>query len=120
MFGMMTRPTEVQIAQVNREGQRGLEDADRIVPVNREVTQSQKRADRAAFPKAERDHAFFCPFRGDPLNEEAKTENEGAGEADNFPRIDRDVEKFGGREEFEGAHGEDYPQRSEVHGDFSK
>ena len=116
----MMRPTEVQIAQVNRQRQRGLKDANRIVPVNREVTQSQKRAERAAFPKAERDHAFARPFRGDPLNEEAQTENKGAGEADNFPRINRDVEKLGRREEFEGAHGEDYPRRWEVHGDFSK
>ena len=117
---MMMGPAEVQIAQVNRQGQRGLEDADRIVTVNREVTQGQKRAERAAFPKAERDDAFLCPFRGDPLDEEAQTENERAGETDNFPRIDRDVEKFGRREEFESAHGEDYPRRWEVHGDFSK
>ena len=115
---MMTSPTEVQIAQVNRQGQRGLQNADRIVAINRKITQSQKRAERAAFPKAKRDHALARPFRGNPLNEKAETENEGAGQADNLPRSNRDVEKLGRGEDFEGAHGQDYPQKKEVHGDF--
>ena len=59
------------------------------MPVKREINQQQYRADCAAFPEANRDNALAGPFRRDPLNDKASTENEVAAPAKNFPAIDR-------------------------------
>src|SRR5439155_24871630 len=59
------------------------------MPVKREINQQQYRADCAAFPETNRNNALAGPFRCDPLNKEAGTENEVAAPAKNFPAIDR-------------------------------
>src|SRR5476649_1675581 len=54
--------TEVEIAQINRKGHRGAQDADRIPLVNREITQHQQAPQRAALPKAKGNHTFPSAF----------------------------------------------------------
>ena len=57
--------------------------------VKREINQQQDRADCAAFPETNRNNALSGAFRCDPLNDEARTENEVAAPAKNFPAINR-------------------------------
>jgi len=57
--------------------------------VKREINQQQDRAECAAFPETNRNNALAGAFRCDPLNDEARTENEVAAPAQNFPAIDR-------------------------------
>ena len=100
------RPTEVQIAQIDRKRQGRLQDADRVVTVDREVTQGENRPDRAAFPESEWNDAFFGALRSDPLNDEAQAENQAASEADKFPGRERDVKEVGRGGEIRYVHGE--------------
>src|SRR5882724_1217191 len=88
MFRVMVSIAEKKISQVNRQGKQCAQHSDRIVAVKREVNQQQDRADCAAFPKTNRNNALACPFRCDPLNDEAVTEHEVAAPAKNFPAID--------------------------------
>jgi len=88
MFRVMVSIAEIKISQVNRQGKQCAQHSDRIVAVKREVNQQQDRADCAAFPKTNRNNALAGPFRCDPLNDKAGTENEVAAPAKNFPAID--------------------------------
>src|SRR5437764_508221 len=88
MFRVLMSIAEIKISQVNRQGKQRAQHSDRIVAVKREVNQQQDRADCAAFPKTNRNNALAGPFRCDPLNDKAGTENEVAAPAKNFPAID--------------------------------
>jgi len=88
MFRVLVSIAEIKISQVNRQGKQCAQHSDRIVAVKREVDQQQDRAERAAFPKTNWNNALTGPFRRDPLNDEAGTENEVAAPAKNFPAID--------------------------------
>src|SRR3989442_8087917 len=70
VFRFVMGVAEVQIPQINRKRQHTLQNTDRIMPIDRKITQEQKRAEGAALPKAEWNHAFAGPFGGDPLDEE--------------------------------------------------
>jgi hypothetical protein len=91
MFGVLMSVAEIKISQVNRQGKQCAQNADRIMPVKREINQQQYRADCAAFPETDWNNALAGPFRRDPLNNEAGTEDEVAAPAKNFPAIDRNT-----------------------------
>lgn len=105
MFGPMVAVPKVQISQINRQRQGGLQYSNGIVPVNREVEQREQRACCTAFPKSKRDHAFTRPLRCEPLNQKSEAENQAAGKAYDFPSIPGDPEKFGVGEKLGAKHG---------------
>src|SRR6476469_2584918 len=71
--------TEIEVPKINRQRHRGAQHAHGIALVDRKIAQHEEASDRAAFPKAERNHALASAFRGDPLNNEPETKNERAG-----------------------------------------
>src|ERR1043166_5938299 len=71
MFRRMMRIPKIQISEINWKRQDALQNPDRIVPIDGEIGQQEKRAGSAAFPKAERNHTFTSALGGDPLNEKA-------------------------------------------------
>jgi len=85
VFGLAMHETKIKIPQINWQRQQVLQHADRVMPINRKVTQHQKRAQRTALPKTEWNHTFFGALGCYPLNQEAHSENPGAEPADNFP-----------------------------------
>jgi hypothetical protein len=89
MFRMLMSVAKIKISEINRQGEQCAQHPDRIMPVKREINQQQYRADCAAFPETNRNNALAGPFRCDPLDNEAGTENEVAAPAKNFPAIDR-------------------------------
>ena len=95
---------KIKIPQVDRQRQQALQNPHGIVPVNREITKGQKRSERAAFPKANWDHALARAFRCDPLDEEAEPEDQTPAQADDFPRIERDAEHLRLGEELQAVH----------------
>ena len=104
MFRFAMGVTKIEIAQVNRQGQQILEDAHRIVPVDRKITQRQKRPERATFPKAERNDTLLRALGGDPLKEKTQTENSGAEPTNDFPRRDGEPIDLQPREKMKTIH----------------
>ena len=84
---MMMRVAEIQVAQVNGQREKRAQNPDRIMPVKPEVNQQQERTDSAAFPKAHRDDTPARSLGGDPLNDEARAEDDVARPAENFPAV---------------------------------
>ena len=95
---------KIEIAQVDRQRHRGAQHSHRIALVNGKVTEHEQASQGATFPKAEGDNAFLCAFGGDPLDQEAKTENQAAAEADDFPGMNQDPEDIGFGEKMEAVH----------------
>src|ERR1700676_4351391 len=91
---LVVRVAKIQIAEINRERKQALQHPHRIVPVNREVAEQQKRSQSAAFPEPKRDHALARPLRSDPLDQEAQSENDAAAQPDNLPRSEYEPEEF--------------------------
>src|SRR3954468_19824044 len=99
----MTIP-EIKVPEVNRQRHGSAEDADRITLIDREIAQHEQAAERAAFPKAERNHAFAGALRCYPLDQEAETENDAAGQAHDLPGMNQDPKHVGLSEKLETLH----------------
>ena len=82
---------EIKISQVNRQGKQRAQNSDRIVAIEGEIDQQQYRSDRTALPKTEWNNTLPRAFRGDPLNDEAQTEDHAAREANHLPGRERNV-----------------------------
>jgi len=101
---MMT-VAEIQIAQVNWEGEDCAQNADGVMPVSAEVNEQQKRTDGAAFPKADRDDAPARTLRRNPLNDETRAEDDVPGPTHDFPGVNGDAERAHVREKLKRLHG---------------
>src|SRR5256714_11123940 len=95
---------KIKIPQVDRERHRGAQNPHGIALINRKITEHQQTAERAAFPKAERDHAFSRAFGRDPLDEETEAENQAAAQSDDFPRMNQDPEHMRLGQKLEAVH----------------
>ena len=89
---------KVQVADINWERQQVLDDPNRVFSVDREIAQAQKASQKAAFPEAERNDAFFGLFRGDALEDESDPEYRASGEANDLPCVDFQWVKFKSQE----------------------
>jgi hypothetical protein len=76
MCRVLMRVAEIKISQVNRQGKQGAQNSDRIVAIEGEINQQQYRSDRTAFPKTDWNNTLSRAFRGDPLNDKTRPEND--------------------------------------------
>ena len=81
---------EIKISHVNRQGKQGAQNSHRIVAIEGEINQQQYRSDRTALPKTYWNNTLPRAFRGDPLNNKARPENDIAAPTQNFPAVNRD------------------------------
>jgi hypothetical protein len=102
---MMMGVAEVQIAQVNRQRENRAQHAHGIVPVSAEVDEQEERTDGAAFPESDWYNTFTRALRCDPLNDEARPEDNVTRPAEDFPGVDRYAERGHLREKLEVLHG---------------
>jgi hypothetical protein len=96
--------SEIKVPEVNRQRHGRAEHADGITLIDREITEHQQTPHRAAFPKSEWDYAFPGALRRDPLDQEAETEHDAAGQAHDLPGMDQDPKYVGLSEKLETLH----------------
>jgi hypothetical protein len=92
MNGMVMSISEVKVSQVDRQGEQTLQNADRVVPINREIGQQQKRSEGAALPESCRNNTPLRPLRSNPLNQKPQTKDETAAPSNDFPKIECNAE----------------------------
>jgi hypothetical protein len=90
MYRVLMGVAKIKISHVNRQGKQGAQNSDRIVAIKGEINQQQYRSDRTALPKTYWNNTLPRAFRGDPLNNKARPENDIAAPTQNFPAVNRD------------------------------
>ena len=104
MLRRAVRVAKVKITQINRQWHRRTQNAHGVSLVKGEIAEHQQTPQGAAFPEAEWNDAFSSPLRGNPLNEKAEPKDETAGQAHNFPRVNRKSKDVGLGEKQETVH----------------
>ena len=107
--------TKIEVSQVDRQWKKCAQHTDGVATVKGEISQEQNRANRAAFPKSDRNNAFACALGSDPLNDKARAKDDVAGPAHDFPGIDRETEKHCVGQQVKAIHsGELFPKMSQA------
>ena len=70
--------SEVQVAQINGEGNEVLYHSNGILSVDRKVTEAQQTSQQTAFPEPNGNHASLCSLGSDALKDESECEDETA------------------------------------------